>query len=77
MQMREIAKADGVEFVDIFLTRGKKYLPNGRYETEEEAIAIDGALLNFLNKYNVNYQHLDISQSYNTKAVLEKIGVSV
>ena len=43
------ANERGVEFRNIFLERTKEYDPNGRYETEEEAIIIDKKLREYLD----------------------------
>lgn len=38
------AESQNVEFFNIRLKRGKPYDPNGRFETEDQALAIDEAL---------------------------------
>ena len=44
---------------NIFVKRVKKYNPNGRNQTEEEAKAIDGRLLEFLDSNNLKYETAD------------------
>ena len=40
------------------MERIKKYNPNGRMQTEEEAKAIDRELKSMLEKYNIEYENV-------------------
>lgn len=44
--------------LNFFVERIKKYNPNGRMQTEEEAKAIDRELKSMLEKYNVEYENV-------------------
>jgi len=69
--MRRLAQEEGIIFKDFFLTRHKDYNPNGRYETEEEAKDIDKAILSFLKDYNVDYNHIDVSEEKKNNAIIK------
>lgn len=61
---------------NIFLKRAKKYNPNGRNQTEEEARAIDGRLLEFLDSNNLKYETADGTEDgYNeiVKKIIERL----
>ena len=45
--------------LDIFLVRKKKYNPNGRNQTKEQAEEIDGGVRNYLDKLNIPYEVVD------------------
>lgn len=47
---------------NIFINRQKKYNPNGRNQTFEEAKAIDQKILNFLDSNNIGYVIADGTQ---------------
>ena len=49
------AKKNGVEHINFLLERQKPFNPEGRYETEEQAKAVDQAVRTFLGKNNVAY----------------------
>lgn len=60
---------------NIFVKRVKKYNPNGRNQTEEEARAIDGRLLEFLDSNNLKYETADGTEDgYNeiVKKIIER-----
>lgn len=44
--------------LDIFLYRSKPYNPRGRLQTEEEAKALDGKILEMLNKEDITYKKM-------------------
>lgn len=52
------AKRQGFEYVHIFLKRVKKYNPKGRYQTEEEAKAIDLEVKDYLNDNNIKFHEI-------------------
>lgn len=61
---------------NIFVKRVKKYNPNGRNQTEEEARAIDGRLLEFLDSNNLKYETADGTEDgYNeiVKKIIERL----
>lgn len=45
--------------LDVFLTRKKKYNPNGRFQTEDEAKKIDEEVKALLDKWDVDYTTID------------------
>ena len=57
---------------NIFVKRAKKYNPNGRNQTEEEAKVIDGRLLDFLDSNGLHYEVADGTEDgYN--GIVQKI----
>lgn len=53
--------------LNIFLERGPHYNPNGRNQTEEEAISLDNQIKKMLNDNNISYTSLEADiESYNT-----------
>lgn len=46
-----VANQDGISHYNFLLARLKQYNPDGRYETEEQALAIDQKLEAYLNHY--------------------------
>lgn len=47
---------------NIFVNRKKKYNPNGRNQTEQEALEIDKGILKLLNDNNIPYIYADGTQ---------------
>lgn len=56
----QFAESKGVEYYNFILRRHFAYDPNGRYQTEEQAIEIDTRMKEFLDSYGVRYQVLDM-----------------
>lgn len=54
--------------INFFINRVKPYNPNGRLQTEEESIAIDKELLEFMKKHNIQYTTIDGDDEGYTKA---------
>lgn len=42
--------------INFYLTRTKKYVPIGRDQTESQAKALDGEVLEMLNRYGIEYK---------------------
>lgn len=57
--MRKMCEEDGIIFLDYLIQRQTQYNPEGRYETEEEAIAIDNSIESFLKEYHIDYGKID------------------
>lgn len=56
------ARLDGHEHVHVFLKRSKAYNPNGRYQNEEEANAIDAEIKTTLQAMCVPYIECDTEE---------------
>ena len=59
--------------VNYLLSRVKKYNPNGRNQTLEEAIVIDGAIQDLLSKNDIEYKFVDPSVEDRVKFVLNDL----
>lgn len=57
-QHHAFCKDHGYKTEHIFLQRKKKYNPNGRYQTEDEAKAIDEQCRTFLNELGINFTEI-------------------
>lgn len=44
------------ENINFFLTRENKYIQRGRFQTEDEAKAIDRRIMSYMNKYNIPFR---------------------
>jgi len=58
--------------VNIFLVRDKKYNPNGRNQTEDEAKAIDKMIMDYLNVNNIPF-HTVLANKDAPATILETI----
>lgn len=58
-QHHSFCKDHGYKVEHIFLRRKKKYNPNGRHQTEEEAKNIDEQCLTLLKELNISYKEFD------------------
>ena len=56
----EYAESHDVVYDNYLLSRKTKYEPNGRYQSEEEAKAIDRAMEDFLDRMNLRYRTIDV-----------------
>lgn len=52
----EFCKAKGYKVEHYFLTRAKTYNPNGRNETEEQALAIDKEIMAMMDTLKISYK---------------------
>lgn len=68
-QHHAFCKDHGYKTEHIFLRRKKKYNPNGRFQTEEEAKNIDEQCLTLLKELNINYTEFDCEDDVETKIV--------
>lgn len=68
-----LAEEAGVEVVNFFLPRKKKYVAKGRYQTQEEADALAFQLKEWLNKEGYEYTTLECSDKERINVVLEKL----
>ena len=57
------AEANGIRHVNFLLERKKKFNPEGRYETEEQAMQVDVEVKNFLINNNIPYQLVDCADA--------------
>jgi hypothetical protein len=67
---------DKYDNVNLFIQRAKKYNPNGRNQTENEAKEIDDKIIDFLNANNVRYRTIfGNEEGYNVaiEYILERI----
>ena len=53
-EYRRMMEKDGATFIDIFLTRKKAYNPKGRFQTEDEARAIDNDMLAYMRAAGID-----------------------
>lgn len=61
--------------VNFFLPPIKTYDPRGRYETAEQSRANSDALLEFLNKENIQYHVVDVSEKDRVNYIINRLGV--
>jgi len=61
-QVMEIASKNGVEYKNYILNREKKYIAEGRYETEEQAKKMDDTIHTYLASTAQEYVHLKYSR---------------
>lgn len=74
-QHHAFCKDHGYKTEHIFLSRKKKYNPNGRFQTEEEAIEIDFQCLSLLNELNINYKIFDCDDNVEDNVVNYLMGL--
>jgi len=55
------AHNNNVEHINFLLERKKKFNPEGRYETEEQAKEVDRQVKLFLDDNNIKYENIDCS----------------
>lgn len=65
------AQKNGVEHINFLLERQKAFNPEGRYETEEQAKAVDVYVKNFLDSNNVPYHTLVCSDEERIKTIMD------
>lgn len=65
------AEKNGVEHINFLLERQKAFNPEGRYETEEQAKAVDVFVKDFLDKNNVPYHAISCSDEDRIKVMME------
>ena len=63
---------DSYENINVYLDRVKVYNPNGRNQTEEEAIHIDKRILKFLDDNDLPYLRVK-ADKFAPQAILDKI----
>jgi hypothetical protein len=68
-QHHAFCKDHGYKTEHVFLRRKKKYNPNGRHQTEEEARAIDEQCLGLLKELGINYKEFDCDDGVETQIV--------
>ncbi len=66
----------GVQHVNIWLNRTGKYNPSGRFQTEEEAIAIDRQMLKYLKSMHLDIQYCDALVPQVTQLVMAILKMS-
>lgn len=66
-------EGDGIQVLNFFLPRKKKYVAKGRYQTEEQADEVAVDLKNWLNEEGYKYKILDCPDKERINVVLEKL----
>lgn len=69
----QFAESKGIRYYNFILTRNFPYDPNGRYQTEEEAINIDLSMKSFLDSYGVAYQVLDMAPENRADYIISQL----
>lgn len=69
----EDAKTKGVEHVNFVLKRNKIFDTRGRYDTLEEAIAIDNLIKNFLTENNIPYTEIEAEDRERVTEILKHL----
>jgi nicotinamide riboside kinase len=64
------AQNNGIEHINFLLDRQKAFNPEGRYETEEQAIAVDAYVKEFLNENFIPYHILSCPDEERIKNIL-------
>lgn len=67
------AKQDGIQHLNFFVTRKKKYDPKGRYETEEQVRNIDEAMKTFLTKNGIPFIILDQEEEQRADEIINSV----
>lgn len=70
------AEARGVQYFNYFLERNKPFDPRGRYETEDQARNIDVALKSWLNKINMPFTAVSVSDRERTGYILSSLSLT-
>ncbi len=68
---------DGIVFKNFYLPKLKKYSPEGRYETEEQADEIGKELLELLDKSNIDYTVVKSKDSLRSDYILKTCGINI
>ena len=66
-----LAEEAGVQVINFFLPRKKKYIAKGRYQTQEEADALAFQLKEWLNKEDYEYIELDCADKERLNTVMD------
>ena len=64
---------DGIKVLNFFLTRKKKYIAKGRYQSESESDKLSGILRNWLDNEGYEYEVLDCPDKERVDVVLKKL----
>lgn len=64
------AKDNGIEHLNFLLQRNRKFDPRGRFETEEEAISVDGKLAAWLEYIGLDYTLITEGDRARVEAIL-------
>lgn len=67
------SKSNGVEHINLVLSRGKDYDTEGRFQTLEEAQQVDNMVRNFLFKYNMPFIEIDGPEDERVKKIMDLI----
>ena len=70
-EFKKWAEQNDIVFLNYFLVRHKKFDPRGRYETEEQAKAIDMELQIWLYRNNVTFSMIDVPDAKRVDAILK------
>lgn len=67
------SKLDGIKQMNLLLSRSNTYDTNGRFQTLQEAMVVDNMVKDFLNKYNMDYIEVDVSEIERVNKILRLI----
>jgi hypothetical protein len=73
LKFLEKAENNGIQHVNFLLERKKKFNPEGRYETEEQAIEVDKRVSIFLEEYNIPKVTVSCSDSERIEFMMEHL----
>lgn len=68
------AKEHDVHHINFFLTRHKKFDPRGRFETEEQAVAIDHDMRKWLKALNISFIEVNVDDKERSNFILSHLG---
>lgn len=74
-QFLKHAREKGVEHINYFVNRKKPFDTRGRYETEEQAKAVDTFMREYLHKNDVPYTELDCDDRDRVTYILKDLGL--
>lgn len=67
------AHNNNINHINFLLERTKKFNPEGRYETEEQAKEVDKQVKIFLNENNIPYKHIDCLDNERLNVMMDYI----
>jgi adenylate kinase family enzyme len=67
------ASANNIKHKYYYLNRTKEYNPNGRWQTEEEAVKIDLAIKKYLDTNSIDYDIINIGDEFKVDNIINKL----